>query len=153
MSAGTIHPEELRTGFLISFAAMSGLGDESLGAAAPFPSGSGAVPYFGLSWKPAVETLRRLTKSVSKNQLPVRDASSLSLVKISKGNPNRWCSSSCHCSTRFPGQTTRHLCRSPRAISSLIRSPAMIVLPAPGSSASKNLKGCRSIIDSYTAVI
>ena len=66
---------------------MSGLGDESLGAAAPFPSGSGAVPYFGLSWKPAVETLRGLTKSVSKNQLPVRDASSLSLVKISKGNP------------------------------------------------------------------
>jgi hypothetical protein len=28
------------------------------------------------------------------------------------------------CSVRFPGQTTRQRCRSPRAISSLIRSPA-----------------------------
>ena len=40
-----------------------------------------------------------------------------------------------------PGQPIRHPSRSPRAISSLINSPATIVLPAPGSSASKETQG------------
>ena len=75
-----------------------------------------------------------MTRSVSRNQLRGRAASSLSLVRISKGSWNRRDSSSCHCSARLPGQTIRQRSRSPRAISSLISSPAMMVLPAPGSS-------------------
>jgi len=43
----------------------------------------------------------------------------------------------------LPGQTTRQRRRSPRAISSFIRRPAIIVLPAPGSSASRNRNGWR----------
>jgi len=35
------------------------------------------------------------------------------------------------------GQMTKQRCKSPRIISSLISKPAMMVLPAPGSSASK----------------
>ena len=41
-----------------------------------------------------------MTRSVSRNQLRVRAASSLSLVRISKGSWNRRDSSSCHCSAR-----------------------------------------------------
>ena len=48
---------------------------------------------------------------------------SLSLVMISNGRWNRRSSSSCHCSTRLPGQTIRQRCRSPRAISSLMKQP------------------------------
>ena len=84
---------------------------------------------------------RAMTRSVSRNQLRVRAASSLSLVRISKGSWNRRYSSSCHCSARLPGQTIRHRSRSPRATSSLINSPAMMVLPAPGSSASRKRSG------------
>ena len=40
------------------------------------------------------------------------------------------------------GATIKHLSRSLRAISSLISNPAMMVLPAPGSSASKKRRGC-----------
>ena len=36
----------------------------------------------------------------------------------------------------LPGDTIRHLFKSPLAISSLMNRPVMIVLPAPGSSAS-----------------
>ena len=43
---------------------------------------------------------------------------------------------------RLPGQTTRQRCKSPRTINSLISKPAMIVLPAPGSSARRNRSGC-----------
>ena len=39
----------------------------------------------------------------SRNQFPVRAASSLSLVAISNGSLNLRQSSSCHCSTRLPG--------------------------------------------------
>ena len=46
------------------------------------------------------------------------------------------------------GQTTRQRCRSPRAISSLMSSPAMMVLPAPGSSASRKRSGWRGSIAS-----
>ena len=42
---------------------------------------------------------------------------------------------------KLPGQTIRHRSRSPRATSSLISSPAMMVLPAPGSSASRKRNG------------
>ena len=45
-----------------------------------------------------------------------------------------------------PGQTIRQRCRSPRTISSLMSSPAMIVLPAPGSSASRKRSGWRGSI-------
>ena len=38
-------------------------------------------------------------------------------------------------------------------MSSFISKPAMIVLPEPGSSASRNRNGIRGSIDSYTAVI
>ena len=48
-----------------------------------------------------------MARSFSRNQLPVRAASSLSLVRISKGRWKRRWSSSCHCSARLPGQTTR----------------------------------------------
>ena len=44
-------------------------------------------------------------------------------------------------SATLPGQTIRHRSRSPRATSSLISNPAMMVLPAPGSSASKKRSG------------
>ena len=44
---------------------------------------------------------------------------------------------------RAPGATIKQRSRSPRINSSLIKSPAMIVLPAPGSSASKNRRGWR----------
>ena len=84
-----------------------------------------------------------MARSFSRNQLPVRAASSLSLVRISKGRWKRRYSSSCHCSARLPGQTMRQRWRSPRAISSLMSSPAMIVLPAPGSSASRKRSGWR----------
>ena len=94
-----------------------------------------------------------MTRSVARNQLPVRAAAALSLVKISKFRWNRWYSSSCHCSARLPGHTTRQRCRSPRAISSFISSPVMMVLPAPGSSASRKRSGYRGSIASYTAVI
>jgi hypothetical protein len=57
----------------------------------------------------------------------------LSLVRISKGKWKRRPSSSCHCSAKLPGQTMRQRLRSPRAISSLMKSPTMIVLPEPGS--------------------
>jgi hypothetical protein len=43
--------------------------------------------------------------------------------------------------------------RSPRAISSFISRPAMIVLPAPGSSARRKRSGWRGSMASYTAVI
>jgi hypothetical protein len=91
-----------------------------------------------------------MTRSFSRNQLPVRAASSLSLVRISKGRWKRRESSSCHCSTRLPGQTMRQRWRSPRAISSLMRRPAMMVLPAPGSSArrTERLTGQHRFIDS-----
>ena len=46
------------------------------------------------------------------------------------------------------GKTIRQRCRSPRAISSLISRPAMIVLPAPGSSASRKRRGWRLSISS-----
>ena len=46
-----------------------------------------------------------MTRLVSRNQLPVRAASSLSLVRISNGRWKRRYSSSCHCSARLPGQT------------------------------------------------
>jgi integrase len=62
---------------------------------------------------------------------------------FANGRWKRRYSSSCHWSARLPGQTTKHRCRSPRAISSLMRRPGMIVLPAPGSSASRNRRGCR----------
>ena len=48
-----------------------------------------------------------MARSFSRNQLPVRAASSLSLVRISKGRWKRRYSSSCHCSARLPGQTIR----------------------------------------------
>ena len=46
-----------------------------------------------------------MTRLFSRNQLPVRAASSLSLVRISNGSWKRRYSSSCHCSARLPGQT------------------------------------------------
>ena len=84
---------------------------------------------------------RAMARLVSKNQLPVRAASSLSFVRISNGKLKRRYNSSCHCSASMPGHTIRHRWRSPRAINSLISRPAMMVLPAPGSSASRNLQG------------
>ncbi len=48
-----------------------------------------------------------MTRSFSRNQLPVRAASSLSFVRISNGRLKRRYSSSCHCSARLPGQTMR----------------------------------------------
>ena len=57
--------------------------------------------------------------------------------------PNLVASSSCHCSTRPPGAMMSIRVRSPRSINSLAYKPAMIVLPAPGSSASRNLSGVR----------
>jgi len=89
----------------------------------------------------------------SANQLPVRADSSLSFVRISKGSWNRWYSSSCHGSARLPGHTIMQRCRSPQISSSLMSSPAMIVLPAPGSSARRKRSGCRGSISPYTAVI
>ena len=74
-------------------------------------------------------------------------------VRMSKGRSNFSSSSSCHCCTRLPGATIRQRFRSPRSISSLMSRPAMIVLPAPGSSASRNRSGCRRSITSYTARI
>jgi hypothetical protein len=43
--------------------------------------------------------------------------------------------------TRLPGATIRQRSRSPRIRSSLTSSPAMTVLPAPGSSASRKRSG------------
>ena len=43
--------------------------------------------------------------------------------------------------------------RSPRSISSLAYNPAMIVFPAPGSSASRNRSGMRGNSSPYTARI
>jgi hypothetical protein len=42
-----------------------------------------------------------------------------------------------------PGADHQAAWRSPRALSSFIRSPAMIALPAPGSSASRKRRGWR----------
>jgi len=89
-----------------------------------------------------------MMRSFSRNQLPVRADSSLSLVRISNGSWKRRYSSSCHCSASMPGHTTMQRFKSPRAISSFINKPAMIVLPAPGSSASRKRSGCRGNIDS-----
>ena len=75
---------------------------------------------------------RQITREFSWNQLPVRADSSLSFVMISNGKWKRRSSSSCHCSARLPGQTIMQRCRSPRTITSLMSSPVMIVLPAPG---------------------
>ena len=47
-----------------------------------------------------------------------------------------------HCSDREPGATIKQRSSSPRINNSLIRRPAMIVLPAPGSSASRYRIGC-----------
>lgn len=94
-----------------------------------------------------------MTRFVSRNQLPVRAASILSLVRISNGRLKRRYNSSCHCSARLPGQTTRQRWRSPRAINSFMRRPAIIVLPAPGSSASRKRSGWRGSISWQTAVI
>ena len=52
----------------------------------------------------------------------------------------------CLCSASLPGQTTRQRWRSPLAMSSLKKSPAMIVFPAPGSSARRKRNGCLGII-------
>ena len=72
---------------------------------------------------------------------------------MSKRRPNLSHSSSCHWLTRLPGATIRQRSKSPRMISSLMYSPAMIVLPAPGSSASRNRSGWRGSISPYTASI
>ena len=60
----------------------------------------------------------------------------------------RRCSSSCHCSERPPGRTIRHRSRSPRTISCSLSSSAMMVLPAPGSSASRKRNGWRGSVSS-----
>ena len=47
--------------------------------------------------------------------------------------------SRCHWKVRLAGHTTRILSASPRSFSSLTNRPAMMVFPAPASSASRNL--------------
>ena len=89
---------------------------------------------------------RQMHKSTSLNTLPVAADSILSLVRISKCKWNFWNNSSCHCSTRLPGETIRHRLREPRAISSLMNRPVIIVLPAPGSSARTYRSGRRGSI-------
>ena len=104
---------------------------------------SGVRKRFWTSSSRASLSRRAIASGVSMNQFPELAASRLSFVMISNRSWNRRDSSSCHCSARLPGQTTRQRSRSPRAMSSLIRSPAMMVLPAPGSSAKRNRSGCR----------
>jgi len=94
-----------------------------------------------------------MSRSFSRKGLPAYEASIIARVTISKLRWNFSRISSCHCSTSIPGQTMRQRFTSPRTISSLMSRPAMIVLPAPGSSASRKCKGWRGSISSYTAVI
>ena len=59
-----------------------------------------------LAWRSSLrESLssRQIASGFSENQLPVRAASSLSLVMISNGKWKRRSSSSCHCSTSIAG--------------------------------------------------
>ena len=78
-----------------------------------------------------------MTRSWSRNQLPLCPASSVSEVRSLKGQGGTYReSSSCHCSASIPGQTTRATSsRSPRTCNSFMSSPVIMVLPAPGSSA------------------
>lgn len=59
----------------------------------------------------------------------------------SKRRSKRVQSSSRHRSTSEPGATTTQVRRRPRARISVMSRPAMMVLPAPGSSASAKRKG------------
>ncbi len=65
---------------------------------------------------------------------------SVSPRMTSKLSRNLSLSSRCHWNVRFAGATISVRRTSPRALSSLSSNPAMIVLPAPGSSASRS--GC-----------
>ena len=73
--------------------------------------------------------------------------------RTSKSRENFSFSSSFHCSASPPGQTMRQRFISSRTMSSLISRPVMMVLPAPGSSASRNRNGIRGSISWYTAEI
>ena len=69
-------------------------------------------------------------------------ARSTSLRMTSKLSRNLSFSSRCHWNVRFAGVTISVRWTRPRIFSSLRSSPAMIVLPAPGSSASrKRMRG------------
>ena len=66
---------------------------------------------------------RQMTRSFSANQLPVRALRACRWSGSRTGDRIADTSSSCHCSTRLPGQTIRQRCRSPRSISSLMKQP------------------------------
>ena len=85
--------------------------------------------------------------------MPLIEDSIRSFVKISNLKLNLNSSSSCHCSDKLPGDTIRQRFKSPLIINSLRSNPVIIVLPAPGSSASMNRKGILFNISSYTADI
>ena len=69
------------------------------------------------------------TPNCARNSLP------FSTTNVSS---NFSCSSRCHWNARFDGATIRTRSARPRNYSSRISSPAMIVFPAPASSASRN---------------
>ena len=71
----------------------------------------------------------------SSNRLPVPGRFERVVGQDLEGELERRCSSSCHCSTRLPGADDQQRLQSPADDQFLDGSPAMIVLPAPGSSA------------------
>jgi len=72
---------------------------------------------------------------------------------IAKSSSNFSCNSSCHCTVSGAGHKTSTRSATARSRSSLISSPAMIVLPAAGSSASTNRSRAWGSMCRYTAVI
>jgi len=89
---------------------------------------------------------RAMQKFISVKMLPLTADSMRSFVSTSNRRWNLRNSSSCHCSARLPGVTIRQRFKSPRAISSLMNRPVMMVLPAPGSSARMYRSGRRGSI-------
>ena len=98
-------------------------------------------------------SIRAISSGRCSNGLPSPVALIISRVSSSNCSSNFSLSSSCHCSVSEPGATIRQRSSSPRINSSLISRPAMIVLPAPGSSASRKRIGWRGSMCSYTALI
>ena len=86
---------------------------------------------------------RAMTRLVSRNQLPVRGHFELVVGEDLEGQVETAVEFILPLLGQAAGQTTRQRCRLPRAISSFIKRPAMIVLPAPGSSASRKRSGWR----------
>ena len=67
--------------------------------------------------------------------------------------PKNRSKSSCHFVTRFAGATTSTRLARPSRCASRSHIPAMIVLPVPGSSASRNRSTGWGSIDPYTASV